>query len=84
MLLDVVVCDLRQTRPSLFQCEAHADSPHWVNYFLHCGSLQIAGAKMSKSLKNFVSIKQVLQRYSADQIRLLCLMHRWMDTMEYR
>lgn len=29
----------------------------WVNYFLHAGHLSIEGLKMSKSLKNFISIK---------------------------
>jgi len=29
----------------------------WVNYFLHSGHLHIEGLKMSKSLKNFISIK---------------------------
>ena len=29
----------------------------WVNYFLHSGHLSIEGLKMSKSLKNFISIR---------------------------
>lgn len=29
----------------------------WVNYFLHSGHLEIDGLKMSKSLKNFITIK---------------------------
>ena len=29
----------------------------WVNYFLHTGHLSIEGLKMSKSLKNFVTIR---------------------------
>lgn len=29
----------------------------WVNYFLHTGHLSISGLKMSKSLKNFISIR---------------------------
>lgn len=34
----------------------------WVNYFLHAGHLHIKGLKMSKSLKNFITIRQALQR----------------------
>lgn len=30
----------------------------WVNYFLHSGHLSIDGLKMSKSLKNFITIRQ--------------------------
>ena len=29
----------------------------WVNYFLHSGHLSIEGLKMSKSLKNFITIR---------------------------
>lgn len=31
----------------------------WVRYFLHSGHLSIDGLKMSKSLKNFITIKEV-------------------------
>jgi cysteinyl-tRNA synthetase len=33
----------------------------WVNYFLHSGHLEIEGLKMSKSLKNFITIRCGLQ-----------------------
>eukprot|EP01071_Lankesteria_metandrocarpae_P002550 Lankesteria_metandrocarpae@DN2404_c0_g1_i1.p1 len=67
----------------LAQCEAHDMKPQWVNYFLHSGHLDIQGRKMSKSLKNFVTISDVLQEYSARCVRLLCLMHRWDAPMDY-
>lgn len=38
------------------QSEAYHDCPQWVNYFLHTGHLHIEGLKMSKSLKNFITI----------------------------
>ncbi|KHJ79854.1 hypothetical protein OESDEN_20486, partial [Oesophagostomum dentatum] len=43
------------------QVEAYYDDPHWVNYFIHCGTLRIAGMKMSKSLKNFITIREALK-----------------------
>lgn len=46
----------------------------WVNYFLHAGHLHIKGLKMSKSLKNFLTIRDVLREDSARVIRLLFLM----------
>ncbi|PFH37612.1 cysteine-tRNA synthetase (CysRS) [Besnoitia besnoiti] len=67
----------------LAQSEAAADRPQWVNYFLHSGHLHIHGAKMSKSLKNFITIKECLSRFTARQIRLLCLMNRWDSFMNY-
>uniref|UniRef100_A0A915NE27 Cysteine--tRNA ligase, cytoplasmic n=1 Tax=Meloidogyne floridensis TaxID=298350 RepID=A0A915NE27_9BILA len=65
------------------QCEAYSDCDHWVNFFLHCGTLRIAGLKMSKSLKNFISIKDALQKYTARQLRILFLMHIWSDNLDY-
>ncbi|XP_053600485.1 cysteine--tRNA ligase, cytoplasmic [Plodia interpunctella] len=67
----------------LAQSEAHYDEPGWVNYFLHTGHLTIAGCKMSKSLKNFVTISDALQRYTARQLRIAFLLHGWKDTLDY-
>ncbi|MCP9257474.1 Cysteine--tRNA ligase, cytoplasmic [Dirofilaria immitis] len=65
------------------QVEAHYDIENWVNYFLHCGSLRIAGLKMSKSLKNFITIHEALKNYSSRQLRILFLMHNWNDVLDY-
>ncbi|KAK7098490.1 cysteine--tRNA ligase, cytoplasmic-like [Littorina saxatilis] len=67
----------------LAQAEAHYENDHWVRYFLHTGHLTIEGCKMSKSLKNFVTIKDALTRYTARQVRLLFLLHAWKDTLDY-
>ena len=68
------------------QAEAHFDcceGASWVNYFLHSGHLQIEGLKMSKSLKNFITIKGALEAYSPSQIRFLFLLRRFSEPMEY-
>ncbi|XP_059566682.1 cysteine--tRNA ligase, cytoplasmic [Myotis daubentonii] len=67
----------------LAQSEAHFENDCWVRYFLHTGHLTIAGCKMSKSLKNFITIKDALRRHSARQLRLAFLMHAWKDTLDY-
>ncbi|KAF4090971.1 hypothetical protein AMELA_G00031730 [Ameiurus melas] len=67
----------------LAQSEAYFDNDHWVRYFLHTGHLTIAGCKMSKSLKNFITIKDALARNTARQLRLAFLMHSWKDTLDY-
>ena len=41
----------------LAKSEAFYENKQWVNYFLHAGHLHIEGQKMSKSLKNFITIK---------------------------
>lgn len=67
----------------LAQAEAHYCSDQWINYFLHAGHLTIEGCKMSKSLKNFVTIKDALAKNSARQIRLAFLLHAWNSTLDY-
>lgn len=59
---------------SIAQCEAHYECPQWANYFLHSGHVRVCGAKMSKSLGNTVSISELLERHSARQFRLFCLL----------
>ncbi|KAJ2500758.1 cysteinyl-tRNA synthetase [Coemansia sp. RSA 1972] len=61
----------------LCQSEAHFENQQWVNYFMHAGHLNIEGLKMSKSLKNFITIKEALKKYSARQIRTLFLLSQW-------
>ena len=51
-----------------------------VNYFLHTGHLNIDGLKMSKSLKNFITIRQTLEQFTANQIRMCFLLHKWNTT----
>lgn len=66
------------------QAEAYYNTGEpWVNYFLHSGHLTISGCKMSKSLKNFITIKEALKRNSARQLRIAFLLHSWKDTLDY-
>ncbi|CAG8039776.1 unnamed protein product [Penicillium nalgiovense] len=72
----------------LAQSEAywHADHKHdqWVNYFLHMGHLSIQGSKMSKSLKNFTTIREALDRkdWSPRSLRIVFLLGGWKDGVE--
>ncbi|KAJ3713838.1 tRNA synthetases class I (C) catalytic domain-containing protein [Lentinula raphanica] len=65
------------------QSEAYHDCPTWVNYFIHTGHLHIEGLKMSKSLKNFISIDEILQKYTARQIRLAFLTQLWNAKVDF-
>lgn len=56
----------------LAQCEAHNDC-QYVNYWMYSGLLNINGAKMSKSLGNFVTVKDALQKYGSDLLRFIIL-----------
>ncbi len=55
----------------------------WVKQFAHFGHLNISGLKMSKSLKNFITIKDVLKQYTPRQLRLLFLQHNWDQSLDY-
>ena len=65
------------------QAEAHAGCTQWVNYFVHAGHLDIKGFKMSKSLKNFITIRQALEQHSPRQVRLCFLLHKYNAGMDY-
>jgi cysteinyl-tRNA synthetase len=71
----------------LAQSEAYwstkKDSAPWVNYFLHIGHLGIAGLKMSKSLKNFTTIRSALASgWTARSLRTSLLLGSWQDKIE--
>ncbi|KAL8377981.1 hypothetical protein RB595_008594 [Gaeumannomyces hyphopodioides] len=64
-------------------CEKGHGQHTWVKYFLHMGHLSIAGSKMSKSLKNFQTIKDALATtYTARNMRIVFMMGRWNEGVE--
>lgn len=62
----------------------HTKGYQWVNYFLHMGHLSIQGAKMSKSLKNFTTIRSALSRaeWTPRSLRIVFLLGLWKDGIE--
>jgi cysteinyl-tRNA synthetase len=48
-------------------------TPAMANYWLHNGFLQAEGEKMSKSLGNFVTIRELLQEWPGEAMRLAML-----------
>ena len=66
----------------LCQAEARFGHGQWVNHFWHSGHLHIKGLKMSKSLKNFTTIREALEHHSARQLRLMFLL-QWDKNMNY-
>mmetsp|Transcript_9788 Transcript_9788/g.16483 ORF Transcript_9788/g.16483 Transcript_9788/m.16483 type:complete len:124 (+) Transcript_9788:762-1133(+) len=78
-------CDLKFPHHDneIAQSEAYYECDNWINHFWHTGHLHITGKKMSKSLKNFTTIKQILEVHSARQVRFLFLIHQWNTLMNY-
>ncbi|KAI4195230.1 MAG: hypothetical protein LQ346_003507 [Caloplaca aetnensis] len=64
--------------------EAHSGQHQWVNYFMHMGHLSIQGSKMSKSLKNFTTIREALSRgiWTSRGLRILFLLGGWREGIE--
>jgi cysteinyl-tRNA synthetase len=51
------------------QAEAATGKKPFVRYWLHSGVLNIRGEKMSKSLKNFITIREALTGYEPEVLR---------------
>ncbi|KAJ8292789.1 Cysteine--tRNA ligase [Rhodotorula toruloides] len=66
------------------QSEAFHNCRQWVNYFLHTGHLHIEGLKMSKSLKNFITIDDALEKHTARQLRFAFLMQNWNARLDFK
>ncbi|XP_006851605.1 PREDICTED: probable cysteine--tRNA ligase, mitochondrial [Chrysochloris asiatica] len=67
------------------QCEVFHQCKQWGNYFLHSGHLHIKGKeeKMSKSLKNYITIKDFLKKFSPDVFRLFCMRSNYRSAVDY-
>ncbi|XP_044863784.1 probable cysteine--tRNA ligase, mitochondrial isoform X2 [Mauremys mutica] len=67
------------------QSEVYHQCEQWGNYFLHSGHLLIKGSqeKMSKSLKNYITIKDFLTKNSADEFRMFCLRSKYRSAIEF-
>ena len=55
----------------------------FVQIWMHCGMVYLGKEKMSKSLGNLVLVRDLLQRYSADAVRVLLLSHHYREPWEY-
>ncbi|MEA5075056.1 MAG: cysteine--tRNA ligase [Coriobacteriia bacterium] len=64
------------------QSEAATGKP-FVQYWLHGGLLQVNQEKMSKSLGNFLLLKDVLERYPAPVVRLLMLQTHYRSPLDF-
>ncbi len=65
------------------QAEAAFGVKPFVKYWLHSGVLSIKGQKMSKSLKNFITIREALAEYPAETLRLFVCMTHYRKEINY-
>ena len=50
----------------------------FVKYWLHNGFVNINHEKMSKSLGNFLMVKDITKKYHPEAVRLFLLSHHWL------
>ena len=62
-------------------CAFHRD--HMARVWMHNGFLQVEGEKMSKSLGNFMTIRQLLERWPGDVLRLQMLMTHYRQPIDW-
>lgn len=65
------------------QIQAISNKKPFVKYWMHTGFLTIKGDKMSKSLNNFVTIKDFLKNNSPRTLRLLILKSNYRSSIDY-
>jgi len=64
------------------QSEGATGKP-FANYWLHVAFLKMDGEKMSKSLGNFVTVRNALKEYSVDAIRYFMLSSHYRSPLDF-
>jgi len=65
------------------QSECFTGIRPFVKYWLHNGMVQFGAEKMSKSLGNLITIKEALEKYSADALRIFVLSSHYRSPLTY-
>jgi cysteinyl-tRNA synthetase len=66
------------------QAEALTGRKPFVKYWMHTGLLTVNGEKMAKSLGNYVRVRDVLQEFSPEAVRLFILSAHYRSQLDYR
>ncbi len=66
----------------LAQSEAYSEKP-FVKYWMHNGFITVDKEKMSKSLGNFFTIKEIINRYEPEVIRYFLLSAHYRSPIEF-
>jgi len=65
------------------QMEALSGKKPLVKYWVHSGFLTVRGAKMAKSLGNFITIQDFLKKYSPRILRLFVIKAHYLSPIDY-
>lgn len=55
----------------------------YVNYWMHCGAVRVNNEKMSKSLGNFFTVREVLEKFNPEVIRYLMVSSQYRSAIDY-
>jgi cysteinyl-tRNA synthetase len=64
------------------QAEALTGKP-FARYWIHNGLVTVSGQKMSKSLGNYITLKEVYKKYHPDVLRLLVLFTHYRSPLDF-
>lgn len=62
--------------------KAYSGKPH-CNYYVHNSFVTLGKEKMSKSKGNFVTVRELLEEYGGEAIRLYILKHHYRTLLDY-
>ena len=65
------------------QSESFTGKKPFVKYWMHNGLLRLGEEKMSKSIGNIISIKQILDKYPSDALRIFVLGSHYRSPLTY-
>ncbi len=65
------------------QMEALSDKRPMVEYWIHAGFLTVNGQKMSKSLGNFITLKDFLKKYKPEVLRFIVFSSHYRSPLDY-
>jgi cysteinyl-tRNA synthetase len=65
------------------QSEAATGKKPFVKYWLHTGLLNLRGEKMSKSLGNFITVKDLLKNWDPDVFRMTIISSHYTNPIEF-
>jgi len=60
-----------------------ATGQKYVNYWMHAGAVRVNKEKMSKSLGNFFTIREVLDKYPAEVVRYFLVSSHYRSQVDY-
>ena len=60
-----------------------ANSGNYVNTWIHTGMVQVNKEKMSKSLDNFFTVREVLKQYDAESVRYFLISGHYRSQLNY-